>query len=306
VHLLVTIAAPWIVACSDAPASPDGLPDTSTPVDAPSTGPATGKAPGGAPPDVAKSPLAVAPRADLNTLSGTQLGVIFTAIDRYIRTATISVKVLGTDVVPWENAAFDRIAPVSVERAHHAIHHAGEHFFTCHRWYVELMESVIGADLPQGRLPAWKPSNPIPAQFSVVGPPMAGGDCETLGSLATVNAKGVLCEFAFTNTYVNLRGVSVSIKGLENLDPRVPFPSKYLPKNICQFKSAGELADDIGAGFQRTPGYHNLVHNAIGGTMRSMDATAAAIFWPWHATVDDIFQSWLDCNLEVPAPCPVQ
>jgi hypothetical protein len=302
------LVAPSIAACSGAD---DGSPPSSaavsttqkpteTPAAAGSAGAAHAQATG------SQSPVPP-PRADLNSLSSAQLQVIFGAIDSYIRTAQISVKISGTDVVPWENATFDRIAPVSVVRAHHSIHHAGEHFFTCHRWYVELMESVIGAVLPQGRLPAWKPSNPIPEAFTQLAAPAVGGDCETKGSLATMSSTGVLCEFAYTNSYRNLRGTNVTIKGLENTDPRVPFPSKYLPKNICSFKSAGDLADDIGAGFQRVPGFHNLVHSAIGGTMQSMDAPEAAIFWPWHGTVDEIFQSWLDCNIDpAPEPCPVQ
>jgi hypothetical protein len=299
------IVAPWIAACSGAddgsPPSSAALSTTRTPAETPSTAAGTSGAQPGA-----SQPVVAGPRVDLNTLSNAQLQVIFGAIDSYIRTAQISVKISGTDVVPWENGTFDRIAPVSVVRAHHAIHHAGEHFFTCHRWYVELMESVIGADLPQGRLPAWKPSNPIPAAFTQLAAPTHGADCETKGSLASLSSNGVLCEFAFTNSYKNLRGNSVTIQGLENTDPQVSFPSKYLPKNICSFKSAADLADDIGAGFQRVPGYHNLVHNTIGGTMQSMDAPEAAIFWPWHGTVDEIFQSWLDCNIDTPPPCPVQ
>jgi hypothetical protein len=301
------IVAPLVAACSGAD---DGAP---APSDAPSatqppaeTAAAVGAAGTPRAQTSGAQAAALAPRVDLNSLSSAQQQVIFGAIDSYIRTAQISVKISGTDVVPWENATFDRIAPVSVVRAHHAIHHAGEHFFTCHRWYVELMETVIGDVLPGGRLPAWKPSNPIPEAFRQLAAPAAGADCETKGSLATVSSTGVLCEFAYTNSYKNRYGTNVTIQGLESTDPRVPFPSKYLPKNICLFKSAGELADDIGAGFQRMPGFHNLVHNAIGGTMQSMDAPEVAIFWPWHGTVDEIFQNWLDCNLDPPPPCPVQ
>ena len=121
-----------------------------------------------------------------------------------------------------------------------------------------------------------------------------------------MSAQGVLCEFAYTNAYRNIRGQLVNVTGLENTDPQIPVPDRYRPGDICSFKSLDDLAIDFGTVIQRTPGFHNLVHNTIGGTMQSMDSPAAAIFWPWHGTVDEIFQNWLDCHIARPPPCPAQ
>jgi hypothetical protein len=255
-----------------------------------------------APPDATPAPgppPRKPPRVDLASLPEAEQQRIFDAIDGWIHTARVAVKIRGTDVVPWENA-FDRIAPVSVVRAHYAVHHAGEHFFTCHRWYIGTLEAALADVLPNGRLPTWRPDTPMPAAFSQLAPPSkAAADCLTLGNVM------VACEFAFTNSYRNVHGASVTVKGFESTNPRVALPTRYEPQNICSFDSATSLALDIGAGITRTPGYHNMVHNTIGGTMQSMDSPAAAIFWPWHAFVDDIFQSWLDCGLSPPPACPV-
>lgn len=249
------------------------------------------------PPPPTKPP----PRVDINTLSSTDQQRIFDAVTGYIRNASITVKVANDQVVEWGQTG--TLEPVSVVRAHHAIHHGGDTFFSCHRWYLSTMEQAIASSLPGGRLPAWDPSTPMPAPFRSLAPPSKGGDCETMGSLTGTDAFGNVCEFAWTNSYTNVNGRYVTVEGLENTNPSVPFPTKYKPGNICVFATAGALANDIGAGFTNSTGYHNRVHNTIGGTMQTMDAPEAAIFWPWHATIDQIFQNWLDCGKPPPPAC---
>jgi hypothetical protein len=268
----------------------------STPTNDAGATPPTSKPDAGSP-----GPTKPPPRVDINSLSGADQQRIFDAITGFVRSATISVKVANQQVVTWEETG--TLTPVSVVRAHHAIHHGGDRFFTCHRWYLQTMEKAIAASLPNGRLPAWNPSTPMPTPFRTLARPTKGGDCETMGSLTRTDFFGNVCEFAWTSSYTNVNDDYVTIQGLENTDPGVAFPAKYLPGNICTFATATALANDIGAGFTNSTGYHNLVHNTIGGTMQTMDAPEAAIFWPWHATIDQIFQNWLDCGKPPPPVC---
>lgn len=242
------------------------------------------------------------PRVDLSSLPAAEQQRINDAIDGYIRTAKLSVPARRGEVVPWEDPSEGKVS-VSVVRAHHAIHHQGEHFLTCHRWYLGQMEAAIGHQLPNGRLPSWKPSAQVPAPFFQLAPP-TGGDCETLGSVSSTNNSGLLCEFAYTNSYTNVHGRRVNVKGLETQAPAVPIPTRYTTKEVCKFPSVGALADDLGGGFGGGTGFHTVVHETIGGTMRTMDSPAAPIFWVWHATVDEIYQRWIDCKVAAPKACP--
>lgn len=61
---------------------------------------------------------------------------------------------------------------------------------------------------------------------------------------------------------------------------------------------AGPLA---GLGIAKK-GPHFLVHLAVGGKVADIPkAPEAPLFWPWHAFIDDIYQSWLDIGGD-PAP----
>lgn len=71
---------------------------------------------------------------------------------------------------------------------------------------------------------------------------------------------------------------------------------------MCEFESGADLGNAIN-------GWHGSVHIAIGGTMSSiMIASAAPIFWCWHAFVDHIYWNWQMCQLTCPdlVGCPLE
>jgi hypothetical protein len=73
-------------------------------------------------------------------------------------------------------------------------------------------------------------------------------------------------------------------------------PAAAVEADICQIKSAADYAD-------RVRGWHNRVHGAVGGAMNFSSISAAAlIFWPWHAYVDNLYETWLRCSAPPPSP----
>lgn len=135
--------------------------------------------------------------------------------------------------------------------AHTTITHSGEHIFTGHRQYIEGLEAFLSSQ-GGGRfvpLPAWNPANPVPAEFNVVKPEDDG----------------------------------TPRPALVNLNPNLPMPGQYAPPAVCNFASVTDLGNDVN-------GWHGSVHVTVGGTMRLFPiASAAPIFWCWHAFMDEIY-----------------
>ena len=153
-----------------------------------------------------------------------------------------------------------------VVAAHTTITHSGEHIFTGHRQYIEQLEVFLAA---QGGgafvpLPAWSPSNPIPPEFNIV----------------------------------KAQDNGTPRPALLNLSPNLPMPSQYAPPAVCNFASGTDLGNDVN-------GWHGSVHGAIGGTMGQFSiASAAPIFWCWHAFVDEIYWDFQN-QCAVPADAEV-
>jgi len=81
---------------------------------------------------------------------------------------------------------------------------------------------------------------------------------------------------------------------LANLNPNTPKPAQFEDPAVCDFDNAEDLGNAIN-------GWHGQVHCAIGGTMCSLPvASAAPIFWCWHAFVDHIYWDWQRCAVTVP------
>lgn len=81
---------------------------------------------------------------------------------------------------------------------------------------------------------------------------------------------------------------------LVNLNPGIPKPPQFEHPAVCEYDDPAELGNDIN-------GWHGSVHCAIGGTMCILPvASAAPIFWCWHAFVDHIYWDWQRCTV----PCP--
>lgn len=153
---------------------------------------------------------------------------------------------------------------------HMNIVHSGLELFTGHRAYIAWMEAFLSANGGAAfvPLPFWNPASPIPPEFNVVKPEDGG----------------------------------TPRPALVNLNPNMPLPSEWDYPAVCEFESGADLGNAIN-------GWHGSVHIAIGGTMSSiMIASAAPIFWCWHAFVDHIYWNWQMCQLTCPdlVGCPLE
>lgn len=145
---------------------------------------------------------------------------------------------------------------------HMSIVHSGVELFTGHRAYIAGMESFLSANggAAYVPLPYWNSANPIPAEFNVVKPEDDG----------------------------------TPRPPLVNLNPNIPKPADYEYPAVCDFDDPDDLGNAIN-------GWHGSVHCTIGGTMCNiMIASAAPIFWCWHAFVDHIYWDWQRCTVICP------
>ena len=138
---------------------------------------------------------------------------------------------------------------------HKFIVHGGANLFTGHRAYIAGLESSLSSK-GAGQfvpLPKWVPANPIPAEFNVVKPQDDG----------------------------------TARPALVNLNPQRRLPSEYQCPELSQrFDTLENLGSSI-------IGWHDGVHNAVGGTMAILAiAPAAPIFWCYHGFLDDIYYDW--------------
>jgi hypothetical protein len=68
-----------------------------------------------------------------------------------------------------------------------------------------------------------------------------------------------------------------------NANPNMPIPPGFTPAELCNFRDASHLAEQI-------EGWHDDVHGAVGGAMASIDsAPGAPIFWLWHGFLDHLY-----------------
>lgn len=150
----------------------------------------------------------------------------------------------------------------AIVNAHLTINHAGVNLFDGHRAYIAGMEAFLSAN-GGGRfvpLPKWNPTNPIPAEFNVVKP----------------------------------RDDSTPRPALVNLNPNRPLPAQFAMPAVCDFESGEALGNAIN-------GWHGSVHIAVGGTMGNASiASAAPIFWCWHAFLDDVYWDYQRCLVACP------
>ena len=101
-------------------------------------------------------------------------------------------------------------------------------------------------------LPLWNPANTIPDAFFVV----------------------------------KDRDDGIARVPLQNQDINRPLPAQFESPAVCGFASAAALGTAIN-------GWHGGVHGAIGGAMVDFDnASAAPIFWCWHAFLGDVEYDW--------------
>jgi hypothetical protein len=76
---------------------------------------------------------------------------------------------------------------------------------------------------------------------------------------------------------------------LENLNPNMPLPDSL--RRPCNYVTIEDLARDAN-------GWHGSVHLRVGGAMSLPNiASAAPIFWCWHAFFDELFYDWEQCRI---------
>jgi|GEM_PF-2203350 len=168
------------------------------------------------------------------------------------------------------------IAPLPV-----GVHCKTGTFATWHRQYLEGLEAWLMTQ-PDGPkfvpLPKWDPTTPVPDEFfnGLISP----GNAVVGGSISNQNPNNVgtynFSRFLNSSTVCNYSAGSI--------------------QRFCMgggwFTSYGTAFDNFASDLEWE---HNPVHGAIGGIMNAGNSPAAAIFWLWHAYVDDLYQNYL-CN----------
>ncbi len=141
--------------------------------------------------------------------------------------------------------------------AHVHINHSGSDLLQGHRDYIQELEGYLRANGASAfvPLPKWDPATAIPSEFNVVKPTDGGTE----------------------------------LPPLEDLNPSLPLPRTFSSPSVCSFPSAAVLGNSLN-------GWHGEVHVQIGGTMGDARiASAAPIFWCWHAFIDDVYATWQAC-----------
>ncbi len=144
-------------------------------------------------------------------------------------------------------------APVVALHLTPGIHNADEYFLSWHRGYINGLESWLMTQ-PNGSkyvpLPKYDPLQPVPGAF-------------------------------FNSLVLPGSAVVGGYPLLINQNPGISLAP--LLTNPCQWTANG-----FGSAVD---GPHGSVHVAIGGSMgATTTASAAAIFWPWHAFLDDMYR----------------
>jgi Common central domain of tyrosinase len=133
-------------------------------------------------------------------------------------------------------------------------------FFPWHQAYIQPLDSYISSQ-SNGRfdgLPYHDISQPIPDEFlGVVKPHKDGSPRDT-----TMNPGPFFDSI----------------------------PSEYTAPRICDF---GTL-QSMGSAFYGS--IHSVFHNDVGGVMATLESPSAAIFWPWHRWVEQVYLDWQTCN----------
>jgi hypothetical protein len=164
----------------------------------------------------------------------------------------------------------DYVNRVVIDQHYNIDHGTADGFFNGHRAYLKKMErwlSVYGSKwIPDGRLPYWNPATTIPSDLRTV--KTSPQDC--------ASSRDAGCTTGWNDN------------PLVNASPGLAKPSGIQSANIC----SRETFDDL---YHATHHWHDDVHLAVGGAMRTFDSPAAVIFWPWHTYVDMVYAEWQAC-----------
>ncbi len=156
-------------------------------------------------------------------------------------------------------------------------------FLTWHRQYIDQLETWLMGQ-PDGPrfvpLPKWNPTTVIPGEFFNSAVPPGRAVVTGYTDLAIQNPNSIpginIARFLSASTICDYAA------GVRNR-----FCMGFGP-----YTSNGSALDNFAWDLERA---HNAVHNNTGGVMAQGASPAAAIFFLWHAFVDDAYQHYL-CN----------
>ena len=171
--------------------------------------------------------------------------------------------------------------------------HDNFNFLVFHRVYLEKLEDyLLEHGYPQYvPLPKWTGDTIPPIEFSTAGPNGDGVDPDC-GTVSCSNAGTSCASPTNWNGTVALPSI-LQLPNLCNLDRN---PLSYTTDNDNSFTDG--LSNVIEGMTPANPygsNWHNSGHITMGGVMLNFRSPAAAIFWLWHAAVDDKWKEW-ECN----------
>jgi hypothetical protein len=191
---------------------------------------------------------------------------------------------------------------VDVVRNHYTINHMGyPQFFKHHRPFLDQMEiwinSAYPGTLPFGRIPVWNPKNVMPPQLQATNLPShvcGQHDNNGVGTGGYVDSISI-CDWAASSAFGN------------------PTYTSPFPLAICGQSDWDWFATDMHSQCPVTTGvagWHGCVHLNVAssgiyqggfgsqdltGSFGTFDAPASPLFFPWHAYIDTVYASRLDC-----------
>lgn len=165
--------------------------------------------------------------------------------------------------------------------------HDDNSFFSWHRTHIQDLELyLISQGYPQFvPLPKWSPNTDIPFEFT--------------GSISVVSGPGIPTHNPPVNTNPQI-DISRWDRTQFNQGNDLERFCKGGTGIDCNFNFVDPFTD-----FRRCfEDFHGDVHVAVDGTFAdfdvnpdSADPSGVAIFWPWHAWVDDVYETYLCiCN----------
>ena len=160
------------------------------------------------------------------------------------------------------------------------IHNYNENFLGWHRLYLQGMEAYVMANISStlrnkinNLLPYWDPATSIPGQFSGSAAVLTGFTAiERTNPIVQTNGAYNFSRFTGNNQYTFYRnyndGATADLCG-DQTGTRTRPIDRFAADLECE---------------------HNTVHGAVGGVMANpQQSPAAAVFWIWHAYVDEIY-----------------
>lgn len=171
--------------------------------------------------------------------------------------------------------------------------HDDFNFLPFHRTYIERLEDWL---VSQGHpeyvpLPKWTGLVTPPIEFSTAGPNGDGvsPDC---GSTTCANS-GSSCSSPtnWNSTVFMPQILQLPIQNGDDLCDLQYFPLNF---TIIDDETGFDGLSRVIEGGSNSYGssWHNSGHTTMGGVMGNFRSPAAAIFWLWHAAVDDKWKEW--------------